>query len=138
MTIILPPSIPLLLLAILPSLILAISLQNPLFKPPKAPTSLPVVFWHGLGDTYNGKGLANIAAIINETYPGTFIHSVYLDEDPSKDRNAGFIGHVADQVLIKGRRGTNDRLTWCVISCAIFLSYVLGLMLWDLVRADSS
>jgi palmitoyl-protein thioesterase len=93
----LPSSI--LFLTVLPSLILAISLQNPFFTQPKAPTSLPVVFWHGLGDTYDGKGLANIATIINETYPGTFIHSIYLDEEPSKDRNAGFIGHVADQVL---------------------------------------
>lgn len=87
------------LLTVLPSLILALALQNPFFKSPKPPTSLPVVFWHGLGDTYDGKGMANIAAIINETYPGTFIHSIYLDEEASKDRNAGFIGHVADQVL---------------------------------------
>jgi palmitoyl-protein thioesterase len=98
-----------LLLAVLP-LILASSLQNAFFKDPKTPTSLPVVFWHGLGDTYDGKGLAKIAAIINETYPGTFIHSIYLEEESSKDRNAGFIGHVADQVLFKGRRGADDRL----------------------------
>jgi palmitoyl-protein thioesterase len=87
------------LLLTVPSLILA--LQNPFGsfeKEPKAPTSLPVVFWHGLGDTYDGKGLAKIADLINETYPGTFVHSIYLDEDPSKDRNAGFMGHVSDQV----------------------------------------
>lgn len=42
--------------------------------------------------------MMKVAAIINETYPGTFVHSIYLDEDPSKDRNKGFIGHVADQV----------------------------------------
>ncbi len=99
------PRSSLILFAVLPSLILATSLQTPLFREPKAPTSLPVVFWHGLGDTYDGKGLANIAAIINETYPGTFIHSIYLDEEPSKDRNAGFIGHVTDQVL-------TQRKTW--------------------------
>ena len=74
-------------------------LQNPLAKPPKPKTSLPVVLWHGLGDTYDGKGLANIAALINETYPGTFVHSIFLDQDPSKDRQAGFVGHVAEQVL---------------------------------------
>jgi ABC-type glycerol-3-phosphate transport system substrate-binding protein len=65
---------------------------------PKVPTSLPVVFWHGLGDTYNGEGLMNIADIINETYPGTFIHSIYIDQDPSADRKAGFLGHLDDQV----------------------------------------
>jgi len=66
---------------------------------PKAPTSLPVVFWHGLGDTYNGDGLMQIAETINETYPGTFIHSIYLNEDTSGDRNAGFMGHLDDQVI---------------------------------------
>lgn len=86
----------LLLLSVLP---VALALpQQELLKKPKAPTSLPVVLWHGLGDTYDSKGMASIAAIINETYPGTFIHSIYMDEDPSKDRNAGFIGHLGDQV----------------------------------------
>jgi len=87
------------LLCLLP-LPLALSQQEILLKKPKAPTSLPVVLWHGLGDTYDSKGMANIAAIINETYPGTYIHSIYMNEDPSKDRNAGFIGHVADQVSL--------------------------------------
>jgi palmitoyl-protein thioesterase len=71
--------------------------QHPLGKP-KRPTSLPVVLWHGLGDSYDSEGMAKIASLINETYPGTFIHSIFLDDDPSKDRNAGFLGHVADQV----------------------------------------
>ena len=65
---------------------------------PKAPTSLPVVLWHGLGDTYDGDGLMQVAETINETYPGTFVHSIYLNEEPSGDRNAGFMGHLDDQV----------------------------------------
>jgi palmitoyl-protein thioesterase len=72
--------------------------QTPLVKPPKPPTSLPVVLWHGLGDNYQGQGLADIAELINATYPGTFVHSVYLDESSGEDRNKGFIGHLADQV----------------------------------------
>ena len=81
------------ILYILP--VLSLPPQTPLKKPE---TSLPVVFWHGLGDTFDGQGLAKIASLINDTYPGTFVHSIYLDTDPSKDRNAGFFGHVADQV----------------------------------------
>jgi palmitoyl-protein thioesterase len=73
--------------------------QHPLLKKPKLPTSLPVVLWHGLGDTYDSEGMQNIASLINETYPGTFIHSIYLDEDPSKDRNAAVFGRVVEQVL---------------------------------------
>ena len=88
-----------LLLSLTIPLILASPPFQTTFSAPKPPTSLPVVIWHGLGDTYDGKGLAQVAALINETYPGTFVHSIYLDESSSKDRNAGFIGHVADQVL---------------------------------------
>jgi palmitoyl-protein thioesterase len=76
----------------------AIEVQLPFVADPKPPSSLPIVLWHGLGDTYDSNGMSWVADIINETYPGTFIHSVYLNEDSIKDRNAGFLGHVADQV----------------------------------------
>jgi len=85
------------LLLVLP--VLSSPIQNPLKKPE---TSLPVVFWHGLGDTYSGNGLGQIAEKINSTYPGTFTHSIYLDKDPSKDRNMGFFGHVDSQVMFGG------------------------------------
>lgn len=120
-----------------PSIVLASPpLQNPLFKPAKPKTSLPVVLWHGLGDTYDGKGLASIAALINETYPGTFVHSVYLDEDSSKDRNAGFIGHVAEQVApAEGR--ADDRLNLFVSNCREYQSCNPDLMRWDSVKGDN-
>jgi palmitoyl-protein thioesterase len=85
-----------LLLFVLPAL--SSPVQNALVKPGKPETSLPVVFWHGLGDTYAGKGLGQISEKINTTYPGTFVHSIYIDEDVSRDRNAGFLGHVSSQV----------------------------------------
>jgi palmitoyl-protein thioesterase len=75
-----------------------IELQLPFLEAKKPPSSLPVVLWHGLGDTYDSKGMSWIAADINDTYPGTFVYSIYLNEDSTKDRNAGFLGHVADQV----------------------------------------
>jgi palmitoyl-protein thioesterase len=89
------------------AIVLLIALTNPLLALPrqqtfltekKPLTSLPVVLWHGLGDTYQGKGLADLADLIKETYPGTFVHSIFIDEDVGKDRNAGFLGHVPDQV----------------------------------------
>jgi Palmitoyl protein thioesterase len=117
---------------------LILALQIPLFKDPKPPTSLPVVLWHGLGDTYDSKGMANVAAVINETYPGTFVHSIYLDEDASKDRNAGFIGHVADQVCLPIKSKTYTRLNLYVISWREFLNYIQDSMQWDLVKEDNS
>jgi len=85
-------------LSTLASLAVGLPSQEPFIKPPNAPTSLPVVLWHGLGDTYDSKGMAKIAAYINKTYPGTFVHSIYLNENAGEDRNAGFIGHLPDQV----------------------------------------
>jgi Palmitoyl protein thioesterase len=111
-------------------------LQTPFFKDPKPPTSLPVVLWHGLGDNYNSKGMMNVAALINETYPGTFVHSIYLDEDTSKDRNAGFLGHVANQVIPLCLK-VDDRLRLCAPSYRRFQSYIQDLMQWVLARVDN-
>lgn len=111
-------------------------LQTPFFKDPKPPTSLPVVLWHGLGDTYDSKGMMNVAALINETYPGTFVHSIYLDEDPTKDRNAGFLGHVANQV-VPPCFGVNGRLNLYASSYGTFRSYIQDLMQWVLAKVDN-
>jgi len=92
---------PFLILSTLASLGFSLPPQQPFVKEPKVPTSLPVVLWHGLGDTYDSKGMARVAGYINNTYPGTFIHSIYLNENPGEDRNAGFIGHLSDQVQPK-------------------------------------
>ena len=94
---------PFVLLSTLASLAFSLPQQSP-FKEPKVPTSLPVVLWHGLGDTYDSKGMTRITEYINNTYPGTFIHSIYLNENPGEDRNAGFIGHLSDQVQRRGGR----------------------------------
>jgi len=88
-----------LLLLAIPNVVLSLLVpQQQLVKPPKARTSLPVVLWHGMGDNYDSKGMASVAALINETYPGTFVHSIYVDLNTGTDRKAGFFGHVAEQV----------------------------------------
>ncbi|KAK9470642.1 Alpha/Beta hydrolase protein [Dipodascopsis tothii] len=58
----------------------------------------PVVIWHGLGDNYQSDGMLRMAALIEETFPGTFVHSVYLEEDPEKDAHASLFGRIDDQV----------------------------------------
>ena len=52
----------------------------------------PLVLWHGLGDSYSSPGMLQFAAEIQEVHPGIFVHSVYIDPDNSKDRQAGFVG----------------------------------------------
>ncbi|KAG6886265.1 hypothetical protein C0993_006675 [Termitomyces sp. T159_Od127] len=42
--------------------------------------------------------MLGLASRIKELNPGIFIHSVYVDEDLDKDRNAGFYGNVNEQL----------------------------------------
>ncbi|KAF5346133.1 hypothetical protein D9758_009935 [Tetrapyrgos nigripes] len=63
-------------------------------------TPRPLVIWHGLGDSYNAPGMLQFIEMVKEAIPGIFVHSVYLDEDQDKDRQAGFYGNVNDQVKL--------------------------------------
>ncbi len=44
-----------------------------------------------LGDSYASKGMENFMARIEDIYPGIFIHSIYVDQDLGKDREATFV-----------------------------------------------
>ncbi|KAI0398568.1 palmitoyl-protein thioesterase 1 [Xylariaceae sp. FL0594] len=61
-------------------------------------TPLPVVIWHGLGDTYSAEGLQEVGKIVQDVNPGTFVYYVRLDESASNDRRATFYGNVTEQV----------------------------------------
>ncbi|KAG7410744.1 Alpha/Beta hydrolase protein [Fusarium sp. MPI-SDFR-AT-0072] len=61
-------------------------------------TPLPLVIWHGLGDQYSSDGMKSIQALAEAIHPGTFVHIIALDEDPSQDQMATFRGNVTDQV----------------------------------------
>ncbi|KAJ6497865.1 palmitoyl-protein thioesterase [Mycena sanguinolenta] len=58
----------------------------------------PLVLWHGLGDSANAPGMLRFAEEIKSVHPGIFVHSIYLEEDLDKDRQAGFYGNVNEQV----------------------------------------
>lgn len=57
-------------------------------------TPLPVVIWHGLGDSSTADGLKDIAALIDEIHPGTYTHIISLGADGNADRSASFLGDV--------------------------------------------
>lgn len=59
---------------------------------------LPLVIWHGLGDTYDSPGLTDLADLANSTHPGTQTHIISLSLDSSLDRRATFLGHVPTQI----------------------------------------
>ncbi|KAI0161080.1 alpha/beta-hydrolase [Hypoxylon sp. FL1284] len=98
----------------LPALFLALAssplgsvLASPARQIPVAPpstsddvddTPLPVVIWHGLGDTFSAEGLQSVGALAEKVNPGTFVYYVRLDESASNDRTATFYGNVTEQV----------------------------------------
>ncbi|EXM31513.1 hypothetical protein V3481_013795 [Fusarium oxysporum f. sp. vasinfectum] len=61
-------------------------------------TPLPIVVWHGLGDQFNSDGMKSIQALAEAIHPGTFVHIIAIDGDPSQDQMATFRGNVSDQV----------------------------------------
>ncbi|PFH52022.1 hypothetical protein AMATHDRAFT_2510 [Amanita thiersii Skay4041] len=60
----------------------------------------PLVIWHGLGDWYSSPGIQQFVSLIKDTYPGIFVHSVYLDKDIENDKRAGFYGNVNEQIQL--------------------------------------
>jgi len=58
----------------------------------------PLVIWHGLGDSHSSPGMLEFVEMIKEVHPGIFVHSIYVEEDLSADRRAGFYGNVNEQL----------------------------------------
>lgn len=61
-------------------------------------TSPAVVLWHGLGDSYDSDGMAAAEELLKRKIPGVFVHSVYLDEDSARDKQASMLGDANHQV----------------------------------------
>ncbi|KAH7324708.1 Alpha/Beta hydrolase protein [Stachybotrys elegans] len=61
-------------------------------------TPLPLVIWHGLGDSFNGEGIQQVGALAEAIHPGTFVYTVALGADANADRSATFFGNVSAQV----------------------------------------
>lgn len=66
----------------------------------QATSQRPVVFWHGMGDTYNSSAMQNVFSTIHSVKPNLPIYSVFIDQDESKDQQASLIGNVNEQVEI--------------------------------------
>lgn len=58
---------------------------------------LPVILWHGLGDSSNAEGLKSTADLISEINPGTYVHLITASGSPD-DRSASFFGNVTEQI----------------------------------------
>lgn len=65
---------------------------------PADDTPLPVLIWHGLGDNYAAEGINDIAELIQDINPGTFVYPIRVAEDPSSDRSGSFLGNTTEQI----------------------------------------
>lgn len=71
--------------------------------------NLPVVIWHGLGDSSDADGLKDVAEVISEVHPGTYVHIISLaDASGSDDRTQSWFGNVNDQVDLVCHQLAND------------------------------
>ncbi|KAJ9053327.1 hypothetical protein DSO57_1025224 [Entomophthora muscae] len=64
-----------------------------------AKKDLPVVIWHGMGDSCcNHDSIGKIVKQIHQFSPKTFVHSIMIGENKSSDRKAGFFGNANSEV----------------------------------------
>ena len=61
-------------------------------------TPLPLIVWHGLGDSYTGEGLTEVISMAESLNPGLFTYAIRLNEDPSLDQRATFVGNLTEQI----------------------------------------
>ncbi|KAL1843203.1 hypothetical protein VTJ49DRAFT_2754 [Mycothermus thermophilus] len=61
-------------------------------------TPLPLVIWHGLGDSYQSEGMRRVAELAEEVNPGTLVYPIRIDDSESRDRYSSFVGNVTEQV----------------------------------------
>ncbi|GME89217.1 unnamed protein product [Ambrosiozyma monospora] len=60
---------------------------------------LPLVIWHGMGDSYNSSSMQSVESLLHDYIPDLFIHSIYIEENSRKDAEASIIGDVMEQTL---------------------------------------
>lgn len=58
-------------------------------------TPLPVIIWHGLGDSANGEGMQWVKDLAESTNEGTFAHIIQVGSDDSR---ASWVGNLTEQI----------------------------------------
>ncbi|TPR06863.1 Antifungal peptide family protein [Aspergillus niger] len=60
--------------------------------------ALPLVIWHGLGDTYLNPSLQYLIQAAEAANPGTYTYLIHLSPSSTGDRQATFLGNLTTQV----------------------------------------
>ncbi|OBT66146.1 hypothetical protein VE03_05162 [Pseudogymnoascus sp. 23342-1-I1] len=61
-------------------------------------TPLPLIIWHGLGDSFTSAGMQEIGDLAASIHPGTFIYNIHLGTSASTDQRATFFGNLTTQL----------------------------------------
>ncbi|RAH65516.1 palmitoyl-protein thioesterase family protein, partial [Aspergillus aculeatinus CBS 121060] len=88
------------LLPLLP-LLLPQALASPTPQPRTTPndlTPLPLIIWHGLGDTYTNPSLTALTEVVTRIHEGTYTHLIHLGDDAATDRRNTFLGNLTTQI----------------------------------------
>lgn len=60
--------------------------------------SLPLIIWHGLGDSYGNPTFHTLEAAVNDISPGTYVYPIRVGDTPEEDRKESFFGNVTQQL----------------------------------------
>lgn len=74
--------------------------QRPITPPSLTSTTitLPLIIWHGLGDSYDADGIKQTIKLAETVNPGTYVRAVQLGETGDSDRTATFFGNLTEEV----------------------------------------
>lgn len=61
-------------------------------------TNMPLLIWHGLGDSFDSDGIRSVGELYRKIYPDSLVYAVHLADTGSADRRATFFGNVTDQI----------------------------------------
>lgn len=59
---------------------------------------LPVLLWHGMGDSYDSSSMQWVSDTLQKEYPELDIYSIYIEQDSQKDKEASIIGDAMTQL----------------------------------------
>ncbi|PYH48591.1 palmitoyl-protein thioesterase family protein [Aspergillus saccharolyticus JOP 1030-1] len=64
----------------------------------KETVPLPLIIWHGLGDTFTNPTLTALTDMVTTIHEGTYTHLIHLGDDAATDRRNTFLGNLTTQV----------------------------------------
>ena len=87
----------------LPSLLLPLSLNLPAIisaatTPEPEVFVLPLIIWHGLGDTFDNPNLKALTDLYTSLYPSAETYIISLSPNAAADRTATFLGQITTQI----------------------------------------